>query len=123
EGKTIITCDIATDRNSELWNTSDDRLGELCLEHFSAFLPDAKRRFLGSRVMRMPFAYPIFLNSYEAHRHAWADSSGVENLISIGRHGEFAHILMEDIYWRTLRQTRELAERLPAAKTATLRAA
>jgi hypothetical protein len=30
----------------------------------------------------------------------------VTDLLSVGRNGEFAHILMEDVYWRTLARVR-----------------
>ena len=42
-------------------------------------------------------------------------STGVDRLLSIGRNGEFAHILMEDVYWRTVRRARSLAAELKAA--------
>ena len=37
-------------------------------------------------------------------------------LISIGRNGEFAHILMEDIYWSTLKKMQTLVDRLRTAR-------
>ena len=43
----------------------------------------------------------VFRNEYEADRQALEHSTGVSRLLSIGRNGEFAHILMEDVYWRT----------------------
>ena len=32
--------------------------------------------------------------------------------MSVGRNGEFDHLLMEDVYWRTVRRIRRLAEEL-----------
>ena len=37
----------------------------------------------------------------ELKRKAWEKSTGVQGLLSVGRNGEFAHILMEDVFWRT----------------------
>ena len=34
----------------------------------------------------------------------------IENLLSVGRNGEFAHIFMEDVYWRTRKKVRDLIE-------------
>ena len=59
--------------------------------------------------MRTPIAHPIFLREYEAERQAFAAGTSVAGLYSIGRNGEFAHILMEDVYWRTVGQMRRLA--------------
>src|SRR5688572_18362418 len=68
------------------------------------FIPGVRQRFLGAHISRTPIAHAIFLNEYEADRHRFERSTGVDGLYSIGRNGEFAHILMEDIFWRTLRR-------------------
>jgi hypothetical protein len=46
---------------------------------------------------RPPHPYPLFLNEYEEdrqHFERWTESAG---LYGIGRKGEFAHILNEDV--------------------------
>jgi hypothetical protein len=50
----------------------------------------------------------MFLREYEDTRRELEQGTGVRGLLSIGRNGEFDHILMEDIYWRTLRRIRDL---------------
>jgi hypothetical protein len=59
-------------------------------------------------VLRTPVAHPVFLKAYEEDRLALETSSPVLGLYSIGRNGEFAHILMEDVYWRTLAKMRRV---------------
>jgi protoporphyrinogen oxidase len=86
----------------------DEQLGELCLERIASIIPDARRRYLGCQVLRTPIAYPVFLNAYEQDRRALEKSTGVAGLYSIGRNGEFAPLLMEDVYWRTLKRVRQL---------------
>lgn len=108
EGKTIITVDIGCEVGDEIWKMEDDCLGELCVDKMSPLIPDARERYLGSRVLRTPLAYPVFLSEYEADRQRFENGSGVEGLFSIGRNGEFRHIFMEDAYWRTLRKMQEL---------------
>jgi oxygen-dependent protoporphyrinogen oxidase len=49
------------------------------------------------------------LREYEEERQAFASATPVEGLYSIGRNGEFSHILMEDVYWRTVDRMREVA--------------
>ena len=112
QGKTIITCDIGCEVNDMYWRMSDEQLGALCIEHLSKLTSNAAGRYLGCRVLKTPIAYPVFLNSYEQDRLRLEQSTGVENLLSIGRNGEFAHILMEDIYWRTTQKMRHLVEGL-----------
>jgi protoporphyrinogen oxidase len=110
-GKTTINADIGCTVGDPLWTMSDDSLGDLCVRQLEAIVPSARRRYLGCRVMRTPIAHPIFLRAYEDQRQTLTSGTGVEGLYSIGRNGEFAHILMEDVYWRTVEWMRRLAAR------------
>jgi protoporphyrinogen oxidase len=102
EGKTMICVDIGTEVGSDVWEMDPDALGEQCLDQMETLVPGLRRRYLGCRVVRTPIAYPVFSLDYEADRASLATSgTGVDGLLSIGRNGEFDHILMEDIYWRT----------------------
>jgi protoporphyrinogen oxidase len=116
EGKTHLSIDIGCAVGDRVWTMSEEEVGEWCLEHLTALIPDARARYLGCRVMRTPIAYPIYLKEYESERQALARSTGVDGLYSIGRNGEFGHLLMEDLYWRTLGQTRRLLATLAAGE-------
>ncbi|WP_019997674.1 protoporphyrinogen/coproporphyrinogen oxidase [Aureimonas ureilytica] len=111
EGKTLLTYDLGCEVGDETWRMADEDLAELCLEGTCRiFGNDLRKRYLGAGgTLRTPIAYPVFLSSYESARQRFAQDSGVAGLYSIGRHGEFAHILMEDIYWRTLRRMNDVA--------------
>src|SRR4028118_800059 len=80
----------------------------MCLENLTPIIKDARERYRGCRVLRTPLAYPIFLREYEADRKRFEQGTEIENLYSVGRNGEFSHIFMEDVYWRTLGKMREL---------------
>lgn len=111
EGKTMITVDIGTEVGSALWNLDDEAVGERCLAELERLVPDVRRRYLGCRVVKTPIAYPVLALEHEAARADFAaNGTGVDGLFSIGRNGEFAHILMEDIYWRTRRVVGQWAE-------------
>lgn len=114
EGRTLITVDIGCEVGDETWTMGDEQLGQFCLEHLRSVIPEARRRYQGCRVLRTPIAYPVFLNEYEEDRRRFADSTPVAGLSSVGRNGEFAHIFMEDVYWRTLRKARQLVNALEA---------
>jgi protoporphyrinogen oxidase len=111
KGKTIITVDIGCEKDDEFWTMDGDKLGEFCLEHLSTIIPNAKEKYLGCHVLRTPISYPVFLQEYEAERQEFERGTGIENLLSVGRNGEFSHIFMEDVYWRTLQKTRQLISR------------
>ena len=110
EGKTIITVDIGCEKGDEIWNMDEAKLTELCLQHITSVIPDARKRFLGSNVLRTPIAYPIFLKEYEEQRRNFEQSTNIENLLSVGRNGEFSHMFMEDVYWRTQKKVKNLLE-------------
>ena len=110
-GKTLITADIGCQVGDEVWSMDDAALGERCLEGLESLFPGVRRHYSGCRVLRTPIAYPMYLMEYEQDRCRFAQDSGIEGLYSIGRNGEFAHILMEDIYWRTLKKMNELIRR------------
>ena len=107
-GKTTINADFGCSVGDPIWSMPE-QIGELCLEHLQAIIPSVRRRYLGCRVMRTPIAHPVFLRAYEGERLAFERATPVEGLYSIGRNGEFAHILMEDVYWRTIARMRRLS--------------
>jgi protoporphyrinogen/coproporphyrinogen III oxidase len=108
EGKTLITVDIGCEKGDAFWQMDDENLGDLCVENLKPIIPDVKTRYLGCRVLRTPIAYPVFLREYEAERQNFARGTGVENLCSVGRNGEFMHIFMEDVHHRTERKMHEI---------------
>jgi oxygen-dependent protoporphyrinogen oxidase len=101
-GKTMITADIGAEVGDDVWRMDEDTAGELCVSHLMDLVPDARRRFCGARIVKTPIAYPVYLGRYEQARRDLSVSTGVEGLLSVGRNGEFSHMLMEDVYWRTL---------------------
>ena len=111
EGKTILTVDIGCQKDDEIWSMDEEELAELCLKNLAGIIPDVRKRFLGSNVLRTPIAYPIFLNEYEEERRNFERSTNIENLLSVGRNGEFSHMFMEDVYWRTQKKVRYLIEK------------
>jgi protoporphyrinogen oxidase len=124
-GKTLVTADIGCEVGDERWRMSDEELGSLCVDTLDVLFPRVRQSYRGCRVLRTPIAYPVFLRDYEVDRRRFEQSSGVEGLYSIGRNGSFAHALMEDVYWRTLKSMRDLVATLgaPAAPAGELRRA
>jgi protoporphyrinogen oxidase len=111
EGKTIITVDIGCEKTDPLWEIGDVELVEICLDGMTELIPNIRQLYLGHNVLKTPISYPVFLNEYEDARQKFERSTGIENLLSIGRNGEFAHIFMEDVFVRTRRKVKELLAR------------
>ncbi len=112
DGKTIITVDIGCEKDDEIWSMDEEKLTNLCLDHLTSIIPDVKKRFLGSNVLKTPIAYPIFLSEYEKERQDFEESTNIDNLLSVGRNGEFSHMFMEDVYWRTQKKVKKLIEHI-----------
>jgi protoporphyrinogen oxidase len=112
EGKTLLTVDIGCQVGDATWTMADEQLGEYCVEQLKPVIADVRERYLGCRVLRTPIAYPTFHNEYEEDRLRFEKSTGVAGLHSVGRNGEFSHIFMEDVYWRTLKKMRLLLAEL-----------
>ncbi len=110
-GKTVITVDIGCEKDDEIWTMDEETITEHCLNHLEKIIPDVRKRFIGSDVLRTPIAYPVFLNEYEQARQKFERTTNIENLLSVGRNGEFSHIFMEDVYWRTRKKVAHLLEK------------
>lgn len=104
DGKSQVTCDIGCRVGDEHWTAPDENLAAKCNDALDRISPGLSRRYLGCRVVRTPLAYPVFLQEYEADRLRFAKGNDIAGLYSVGRNGEFAHILMEDVFWRTRRK-------------------
>lgn len=115
ENKTMVTVDIGCEVGDSVWTMADEQLGDLCVEHLERIVGSARRRYRGCRVLKTPVGYPVYLRSYEQQRVALSRGLPVAGLFSVGRNGEFAHILMEDVYWRTLFRMRQLRASLGSA--------
>ena len=101
----MILCEFGTQPGDDLWNLPDDEVVERCVSTLDPLIPDARSRVIGASVLRQPLGYPVFALEYEEDRAALASQgTGIEGLYSVGRNGEYDHILMEDIFWRLRRR-------------------
>ena len=115
-GKNQLTCDIGCEIGDDIWNASDEALSEKCLKGLEKILPGISKEYIGSHVVKTPIAYPVFLLENEESRRQFELGTGIGGLISVGRSGEFKHILMEDVYWRTRKKCSQLIEYLHSGK-------
>lgn len=111
DGKTMVLCEFGAQPGDEVWNMTDDQIVEQCISTLGPLIPDVGTRVLGASVLRQALGYPIFARDYEDDRASLAEKgTGVRGLHSVGRNGEFDHILMEDTYWRIRRRTPSIIE-------------
>lgn len=118
EGNTMITVDIGAEKSDATWSMPDDELAEFCLNSLTEIVPDVRERYLGHNILKTGISYPVFLKEYEQTRKEFERSTNIPNLLSIGRNGEFSHIFMEDVYFRTRKKVAELVTDLAKAENA-----
>jgi Protoporphyrinogen oxidase len=106
-GETILTVDIGARVGDPIWNAEENALAAECLDGLASMIPDVRDRHIGTYSARTPIAYPVFALRTEPARQA-ISTHGIRGLVSAGRNAEFGHLLMEDVYWRTLRAVRAL---------------
>jgi protoporphyrinogen oxidase len=107
-GETLLTVDFGAEVDDEIWSASEDDLLARAASGLLELVPDLPRRLIRTHSTRTPIAYPVYALATESARRA-VHGHGIEGLVSVGRNAEFAHLLMEDVYWRTLRTVRALA--------------
>jgi protoporphyrinogen oxidase len=107
-GETVLTVDFGAEVGDDIWTASEADLVGRAEAGLLELIPDLRRRSVATYSTRTPIAYPVYARTTEAARRAVHDH-GIGGLAAAGRNAEFAHLLMEDVYWRTLRTTRALA--------------
>ncbi|MEQ1699063.1 MAG: FAD-dependent oxidoreductase [Ilumatobacteraceae bacterium] len=111
EGKTMILCEFGAQPGDDVWNMTDDQIVERCVSTLGPLVVDVRSRVIGASVLRQALGYPVFAREYEDDRASLAEhGTGIRGLHSVGRNGEFDHILMEDTYWRIRRRTPSILE-------------
>ena len=115
EGKTMILCELGAQPGDDVWTLTDDQVVERCIATLDPLIPNVRSWVIGASVLRQPLGYPVFALDYEQDRATLANQgTGVHGLHSVGRNGEFDHILMEDTFWRLRRRIPSIvANRVP----------
>lgn len=92
KGRTTLCAELPCERNDQLWNASDEELGNLVVNDIRKAELPLEKEPLSVHVRRLPQAYPIYLQGYEVPLGAIEDwTSTLPNFLSYGRQGLFAH--------------------------------
>ncbi len=89
---TVLCGELPCAVNDEIWNASDEELAQLVKNSVAQCGLPIKSEVLQVVTKRLPFAYPIYNEGYEKYfqlQDEWA--SGLENVLTFGRQGLFAH--------------------------------
>lgn len=108
-GETVLTVDFGCAVADPRWEAPAEELRDLALAGLRPLTGDLADRIIDLHVTRTPVAYPVLARATETARTA-VHGHGIDGLVSVGRNAEFGHLLMEDVYWRTLRRVRALTQ-------------
>jgi len=110
-GETVLTVDFGAQVGDATWNADPAALLDAAVRGLTPLVPDLSARLVDSFTVRTSLAYPVLALATTAARRRIVDH-GIGGLAVAGRNAEFAHLLMEDVCWRTRRTVRELAAAL-----------
>lgn len=95
-GKTLLVAEFFSFAGDTLWNETDERLAEVTVENLAHLGFIKKHEVIGSSVVRVPKAYPLFEVGYkELCDTLYGYLSKFENLHSAGRSGVFRYYNMD----------------------------
>ncbi len=95
-GRSLIVAEFFCFRGDDVWESGDERLAELTVAGLERLGFLDRRRVIGTRIVRVPAAYPLFEVGYEGHAAAVRDGlAGIGNLLVAGRSGCFAYQNMD----------------------------
>ncbi|MBN2209744.1 MAG: FAD-dependent oxidoreductase [Candidatus Coatesbacteria bacterium] len=92
EGKTVLCADISCDVTDGVWSASDEKVFQVARESFERFGRVSVENIDYWFTRRVRHAYPVYSLGFEENLRTvldWTDS--IENLITLGRQGLFAH--------------------------------
>ncbi len=96
EGKTHVVAEYFVFKEDETWRLTDAQLTERTVGNLSKLGFIQKKDVIGSRVVRVEKAYPIFEVGYEKHYgKIMAYLENFKNLSVIGRGGSFRYLNMD----------------------------
>ncbi|MBI3087436.1 MAG: FAD-dependent oxidoreductase [Candidatus Omnitrophica bacterium] len=107
DGKTVLLFELTCTKGDAVWNASEQELFELVRQDLRSakLLPDesAVERFFARRV---EYAYPVYEMGFEENLFFVLEAlHGLENFLSLGRHGLFLNNSMDDNVLLALKAT------------------
>ena len=108
-GKTSLVAEYFCFRDDTIWNNSDDGLVDLTVQHLQELGLIQSQDVIGSKVLRIPNAYPLFEVGFQERCDTLYDYlEQFENLSFTGRSGKFRYYNMD----HTIRSGMDVAQKI-----------
>lgn len=96
KGKSIVVMEFFSFKGDRIWNGTDEELVEITVKHLQRLGFMKAAEVIGSAVVRVPKAYPLFDVGYERHcREIYGYLARFKNLHTAGRGGMFRYYNMD----------------------------
>jgi protoporphyrinogen oxidase len=116
-GKTSVVAEFFCFRGDGIWNGSDEKLANLTVHHLQDLGLINSRDIVGSKVLRVPNAYPLFEVGFQERCDFLYDYlSRFENLSFTGRSGKFRYFNMDHTIRSAMDVAKELMPKLSITK-------
>jgi protoporphyrinogen oxidase len=94
--RSLVVAEYFCSRGDEIWCSPDERIAYLTTEGLERLGLLRGQEVAGTRILRVPAAYPLFEVGYERHAAAIREGlAGIGNLLLAGRSGCFAYQNMD----------------------------
>lgn len=114
-GKTSLVAEYFCFRGDTLWRRSDEDLTQMTIAHLQKLRLINKKPILGSKVLRIPNAYPLFDIGFQKRCDILYDYlSQYKNLSFTGRSGKFRYYNMDQTIRSGLEVAQTIMQKIPA---------
>jgi len=99
EGRSALCVEFTCNVGDELWSKSEDSLYEEVMGVFEKYRLVKRNEVEGYVTRQVPYAYPRFRVGFERHLATIRQYvSGLDNMRSLGRHGDFNYSNIDDVF-------------------------
>ncbi len=114
-GKTSLVAEFFCFRNDAIWSQTDEGLTMLTIDYLHKLNLINKKFVIGSKVLRVPNAYPLFDVGFQKRCDTLYDYlNQYENLSFTGRSGKFRYYNMDHTIRSGMDVAQEIMQKIPA---------
>ncbi len=117
EGKTLLVAEHFCFRGDDTWRARDEQLTDVTVTHLAGLGFVTEQEVIGSAVLRVPQAYPLFEVGYRTHYdRVCGYLNRFENLHITGRSGTFKYLNMDHAIASGIDAAEKVIERTAPAR-------
>ena len=96
EGKTLLLCEFACNKEDSLWNMEEERLKEICIQDLEKLGMINRAEVLEYRVEALEYGYPLYSLDYKEKLEILYDYLlSIPNIVAHGRQGLYRYDTMD----------------------------